>query len=326
METATHGYFVISLDFELFWGIRDIYSFEHYGENVLGVWDVIPKLLDSFSAYGIHATFATVGAMFAKDKDELMHYIPTVKPEYSDQNLSPYNGYIEQSDRNDYRYYYGDKLVQMVKKYPNHEIASHTFTHYYCLEPGQTESSFTEDLSSALAIAESKGIKISSFVFPRHQLNHLYIEQFKNLGINCYRGTERAWFHSPQRGADEGIIKRAFRYADYFIWMGSNHLQQLDEIKQRDIYCIQASRWMRPYDHRTIFQRLKMIRIKRQMSAAAKQNKIFHLWWHPHEFGVDTDENMNMLKEVLDHYHKLNLKYGFKSMNMRELVNHYEGK
>lgn len=317
---SKHGFFVISLDFELFWGIRDKYTFNEYGENVLGVWEVIPRLLKTFNQYNIHATFATVGAMFASDFRDLNNYLPSIKPNYTDKNLSPYNDYIKKSIHNDPRYYYGKQLVEMVKANKNQEIGTHTFSHYYCLEPGQDKTSFVADLESSIAIAEAMGIDIESFIFPRHQLNKDYINIFKKYGIKNYRGTEKIWFHSAARGEDEGIIKRAFRYADYFVWMGSNHLQDINEIEDDELYQIRASRWLRPYDSRKILQKLKLIRIKQQMKAAAKTNKIFHLWWHPHEFGVNTNENFEMLEEIFQYYSELNKKYGIESFNFKELV------
>jgi len=316
----THGFFVISLDFELFWGIRDKFSFSQYGANVLGVWEVIPQLLKTFDQYNIHATFATVGAMFASDRMDLLKHLPTIQPQYSDKNLSPYNGYIENSNQNDPRYYFGKQLVERVKANKNQEIGTHTFSHYYCLEPGQDKASFLADLESSIAIAKAMDITIESFVFPRHQLNQEYINVFKDYGIKNYRGTEKMWFHSAARGEDEGIVKRAFRYADYFVWMGSHHLQDINEIENNGLNQIRASRWLRPYDSRKIFQQLKIRRIKQQMKAAAKSNKIFHLWWHPHEFGVNTKENFQMLEEILKYYSELNQKYGMQSFNFKELV------
>lgn len=317
---AKHGILVISLDFELFWGIRDKFSFDEYGENVLGVWEVIPKLLEMFNYYNINATFATVGAMFASDKKNLDLFLPQIKPNYTDSNLSPYLDYISDSLNFDSKYYYGKKLVELVKENKNHEIGTHTFSHYYCLEPGQDINSFKSDLDSSLIIANSMGISIESFVFPRHQLNEEYINVFKEFGIKNFRGTEKIWFHSPQRGEEEGIVKRAFRYADYFIWMGSNHLQDLNEIDYNGLNRIRASRWLRPYDDRKLLQRLKIIRIKQQMKAAAKSKKIFHLWWHPHEFGVNMNQNFKMLEEILEYYTSLNKKYGMKSYNFKDLV------
>ena len=61
MKANKKGLFIISLDFELLWGVRDKRTKETYGQNILGVQEVIPQLLDLFDKYDITATFATVG-------------------------------------------------------------------------------------------------------------------------------------------------------------------------------------------------------------------------------------------------------------------------
>ena len=45
--------FVISLDFELFWGVLKSRLIHNYGSNVLGVWDSIPAILNIFSKYDV---------------------------------------------------------------------------------------------------------------------------------------------------------------------------------------------------------------------------------------------------------------------------------
>jgi len=42
--TMNHGNFVVSLDFELMWGVRDIVTIRQYGKNIAGVHTVIPKV------------------------------------------------------------------------------------------------------------------------------------------------------------------------------------------------------------------------------------------------------------------------------------------
>ena len=56
------------------------------------------------------------------------------------------------------------------------------------------------------------------------------------------------------------------------------------------------------------------------MRSAAKKNEIFHIWWHPHNFGVDTEENLAFLSRVLEEYAELREQYGMKSMTMAELA------
>lgn len=322
---SPQGLFVISLDFELFWGIRDKFSFEQYGANVLGVWEVIPKMLKLFGKYDVHASFATVGAMFSENYEDLKKFLPEIKPNYSDTNLSPYMGYIEESQQNDSRYYFGKKLIEMVKNDSRHEIGTHTFSHYYALEEGQTKEEFEADLEAAIKIAEANQIQIKSFVFPRHQINPDYLEVFYRNGIQIYRGTEKAWCHSPARGADEGILKRAVRYLDYFVCLGNQHCQDLSEVKDGNLYRVRASRWLRPFkESEKKFDFLKIRRIKNQMSHAAKKGKIFHLWFHPHDIGVNQEINFKLLEEILKHYAFLKEKYQMKSCNMAEVVELYK--
>lgn len=61
-----------------------------------------------------------------------------------------------------------------------------------------------------------------------------------------------------------------------------------------------------------------MHRIKSGMTYAAKNNKLYHLWWHPHNFGCNQKENFQFLEEILLHYNKLNKRYGFCSITMSE--------
>ncbi len=56
------------------------------------------------------------------------------------------------------------------------------------------------------------------------------------------------------------------------------------------------------------------------MTYAAENGRLFHLWWHPHDFGLNTDKNLANLKEILEHYEFLNQKYGFESKNIGEVA------
>lgn len=40
---------VISLDFELFWGVVDSRTIENYGANIEGEWQAVPAMLGSFN-------------------------------------------------------------------------------------------------------------------------------------------------------------------------------------------------------------------------------------------------------------------------------------
>lgn len=322
-----NGIFTVSLDFELYWGIRDKKTIQEYGQNIEGVWEVVPKLLKLYHQYGIHCTWAAVGAMMTGNFRELQQYCPKNTPSYLEKDLSPYDHFIPSSQEINDLYLYGKTLVELVQKAQHQEIGSHTFSHYYCLEDGQTKDQFEADIQAAIAVSSAYGMEVKSFIFPRHQINSSYLEILKKYGIFIYRGTEKAWYHSPAKGSEEGLIKRAFRYLDYFVKVVSHHTQKTSDLHQDGFVVIRASRWLRPYSEKIKFlDGLKLRRIKQQMTYAAKNNEIFHLWFHPHDIGIHQDINFGYLEEIFQHYKKLNQKYNFQSKNMAEIAAEYEKK
>ena len=67
-----------------------------------------------------------------------------------------------------------------------------------------------------------------------------------------------------------------------------------------------------------------MKRLKKSMLNAAKTNSLFHIWFHPHNFGTNTFECINQLKELLEYYEILKEKYGMQNLNMSEIVDFIE--
>jgi len=139
ITTPRRGALVISLDFELDWGVRDTLSLNGgYRENLLGAREVVPKLLALFDRYEIAATWATVGFLFASSREGLLAASPAVKPQYHDVRLDPYRAEIGDDEQSD-PLHYAASLVELIAAQPRQELATHTFSHYYCLEPGQTK-------------------------------------------------------------------------------------------------------------------------------------------------------------------------------------------
>ena len=137
------GAFVISLDFEIMWGVCDKPSIRsYYLDNLLGVRQVIPSLLELFSEFGVHASFATVGMLFASSKQELLQYIPAIKPDYNNECLSPYSQEFDDLGENESAdpLHYANSLIKLIQQTPGQEIGCHTFCHYYCLVETQERS------------------------------------------------------------------------------------------------------------------------------------------------------------------------------------------
>ncbi|HEY5371578.1 MAG TPA: polysaccharide deacetylase family protein [Hanamia sp.] len=318
-----NGKFVISLDFEMYWGVRDAVKLENYREHLLGVQSVIPRLLDIFNKYQINATFATVGFLFFDSKRELMNHLPHKQPRYSNSSLSPYTDHLESIGENEESdpFHFGSNLVQLIQD-SGQEIGSHTFSHYYCLEKGQTTDDFKEDLIAAKKIAVKKNIELQSFVFPRNQFNKDYLKIMTDFGFISYRGNEKSWLFSSKSQGTGTFFRRPFRLLDAYLNLSGHNCYSPAEIKKERPFDIPSSRFLRPYTQKLkAFESLRLKRIKNSMDHAAKNGLIYHLWWHPHNFGVNISENLLFLEQILIHFQKLNDEYKFESASMQLLSN-----
>ncbi len=319
-----NGAFVISLDFELLWGVWDVTSKEKYSDNILGVKKVIPRLINLFGHYNFKATFATVGFIFAKDKQELLSFLPETTPSYSNKAFNVYTkelpliGNDELTDP----YHFGYSLLEQLQQ-SQHEIGTHTFCHYYCLEEGQCANEFDADIKAALKIAKAKNITVSSIVFPRNQVNPAYLQILSNNGINVYRGNPTSWLYKARTFTAEVPFIRLCRLLDTYIPISGYNTHKIEKDEGLPVN-IPASRFLKCYNKNLAWlEKLKLSRIMNEMTRAAKKNEVYHLWWHPHNFGINVDENFANLTVLLNHYKVLNKKFGFLNYTMTEAAQFY---
>ena len=310
------GIFTISLDFELFWGVRDHRTLENYGENIRNVHLVVPRLLELFTKYSVHCTWAAVGFLFFKEKQEMLSYLPAQRPDYDKKEYDPYP-YLEKNEL-ETRYHFAPALIEQIKKTPGQEIGTHTFCHFYTLERNTTIEQFRNDLQAAIKIAKQKGVEIRSIVFPRNQYSDEHIKTCLQEGIAIYRGNEQSGAYKPIARENESILRKGIRFCDAYINMTGNHCHQVPAAT--DIMNIPASRFLRPYKPALkMFDGLKFNRIKQGIKFAANHGLIYQLWWHPHNFGKYMDENFYFLEQVLKFYQKLQGEGKIESLNLLEI-------
>ncbi|GLQ97655.1 polysaccharide deacetylase family protein [Dyella mobilis] len=315
------GIFTISLDLELYWGVRDSRSFGDYEANLFGERDAIRGMLDLFQSHGVHATWATIGLLFFKDVGELRQHLPRVLPDYHRQKLSSYRYMDERAWGDDDIYHFAPDTIELIRSCAGQEVGTHTFSHYYCLEEGQTIEAFRADLQAAVETAKARGILTHSLVFPRNQGNPAYLPVLDELGIACYRGNESASFYKPRNQLEQSRMVRALRLMDAYINLSGYNTYSLEECARHRPFNIPASRFLRPYSRSLAFlENLRLRRIKRAMRDAAMGNRLFHLWWHPHNFGADVKRNLAFLKKILDYYGQLHQRHGMQSYNMGEIA------
>ena len=322
-QNERRGRFVISLDFELYWGVRHLPSVKRYLPNLVGARKVIPVLLNLFSEYGIHATWATVGFLFCDQTLTLLKFAPSHhRPEYENRILSPYydlppEGAMETPDS----VFFAPSLIRLIADTPHQEVATHSFSHYYCLEKGQNIEEFRQDLLAARAAACTLGLELRSMVFPKNQCNDEFLRVCAEAGIFAYRGNPPSWLYRAAADDEQGYVKRLGRLLDTYLPLGSRNCYPMP-VRSGDLPInLRGSRFLRPYSPMfRMFEPLRLHRIKRDLTEAAKKGLFYHLWWHPHNFGVNTAANLAFLREILEHYRSLNYVYGMQSYNMGEMA------
>src|SRR5207253_733588 len=183
-RAVQYGAFVISLDFELLWGVRDNRTFADYGANILGVRQAIPALLDLFAEGNIACTWATVGLLFFATNQAMLAALPARKPRYTGARISSYC-YLNEVGADEERdpYHYGLSLIRRILDYPSQEIGTHTFSHFYCLEEGGDVDAFRADLEAVRGAAGLLGVKFASIVFPRNQVGPAHLSVCREFGL-----------------------------------------------------------------------------------------------------------------------------------------------
>lgn len=322
MPHPDYGALVISLDFELYWGVTDFYApGSRYDANVLGARKVIPRLLSLFEDSGLSATWCTVGMLFAASRSDAEKYFPNKRPRYRNRGLCAYSQGAPLGG--DEVFYYAPELVRLIAGRPRQEVGTHTFAHYYCLEPDQDAEDFEADLVAAAKIAEKHSISLRSIVFPRNQVNPAYLDVLMRQGIAAYRGTESTRMNSAASRSEQREWKRrASRLIDAYVNIsGHNTYCWGDVLDERGLCNVRASRYLRP--HSPAARALEAQRLRRViagMEAAASSKQIFHLWWHPEDMGRHIEQSLENVRIIADAFGRCRRKYGMQTMSMGEIA------
>ncbi len=276
-------------------------------------------MLDKFGESGIQATWATVGMLFAVNEEEWRAYSPEYLPSYRDKKYSAYEFAKTHGLRPDV--HFAPELIQKIIDTPGQELGSHSFAHYYTLIRGQSPEQFRQDLKATQKISLEKfGISLKSLVFPRNHLNELYLGICLEEGYEFVRGNPKNWFW--QETQHEDFSKKLFRSADCFFPMGERTSFGIEEIKvfEGEPLIIPASRILRPFNKGNGFMNSSRLRrIKKEMLKAAQLGEVYHLWWHPHNFGNDPVGSLKELNEVISWFLSLKSEFGMESLNMEAI-------
>ncbi len=311
------GTFTISLDFELLWGIFDKVGTRYKPEYFSNTRKIIPTMLEMFAKSEVQVTWATVGMLFAENEEEWRAYSPDYLPSFRERKYSAYEWIKENGIRPEV--HFAPELIQNIIDTPGQELGSHSYAHYYTLMRGQSPEQFGQDLKATQKISMDKfGVRLESLVFPRNHINELYLGICLEEGYKYVRGNPTNWYW--QETQHENLTKKFFRSADCFFSVGARTSYHLDEVQkfEDEPLIIPASRILRPIiKGNPLMNSKRLSRILSEMEYAGRNGEVYHLWWHPHNFGKDPEASLKELDQILGLYQQLKETYGMQSLHMK---------
>ena len=302
MKEATpyeRGVFTVSLDFELIWGTLDLFGPDGFREAYHRERaEVIDRLLTLFVEFDVSATWCVLGHLFLERcaaKGGRKHP-EIVRPSHSWYKQDwfihdPCDG--EESAP----LFYGRSLVDKILACPvPQEIGSHGFSHIIFGDPGCSRATAESEISECVRLAEAQGIRMRSFAFPRNQVGHLDV-LYEN-GFTCYRGPDPLWY-------EQGNGKRTIVQRLGHLWDIVRMAQPPVVVPERTavgIWNIPGSMIYFPMHglRRYIPASVRVRRAIKGLEAAAREKKIFHLWFHPTNLAFQVEEMFNGLRAILE--------------------------
>src|SRR5262245_44835210 len=191
------GVFILSIDFELIWGTRDLFGtreFRRACEIERAV--VIDRLLDFFVEFGMSATWCALGHLMLDhcELDAGQKHPEIVRPSHSWCKRDWFDddpcGNEETAPL-----FLARSLVKKIRDCPiPQEIGCHTFSHVILGDPGCSRETAKSEIAASVRAASEFGIRMRSFAFPRNKVGHLDV--LSEYGFVCYRGPEPHWYET----------------------------------------------------------------------------------------------------------------------------------
>lgn len=294
------GVFTISLDFELIWGTLDLFGPDGFREACwLERTEVIDRLLNLFVEFDISASWCMLGHLFLErctSKDGHKHP-EIVRPAHSwhkqDWFVHDPCGSEESAPL-----FYGRSLLEKIRACPvPQEIGCHSFSHVIFGDEGCSRATAESEIAACVKLAQELGIEMRSFAFPRNQVGHLDV--LSDYGFTCYRGPDPLWYE--QDNGKRSIIKRLAHLWD--VLRVTTPPVVLPERTASGLWNIPGSMIYFPMHglRRYIPISVRVKRAIKGLEAAARERRIFHLWFHPTNLAFQMEQMFTGLQAILQH-------------------------
>jgi len=315
-----NGVFCISLDFEKYWGVRDVVKPGQIENRFLKIEQVVVDTLRIFQTHGVHASWATVGLLNHPSLEALMASDQRMI-HYSNSAYSPFPFDRQVLSTIPWPILNGQREINEIVNTPGQELASHTYSHFYTMEKGQTSEDFSWDVTQMDQLAGKIGRHFSSIVFPRNQVNQEYLQILQKSGYKAFRGNQLNSDWENSTFGQEGVNRKIRRVADAYFEVSQTKSFSLATLpSSHGLVNIPASRFLRPCKHTNWLEKRKINRIKIELRKAAQNGTIYHLWWHPHNLTHQPEQAIEQIAELCAYAVSLKREFGLEFMNMSEIA------
>jgi len=288
------GVFIVSVDTELGWGCTSLRDLVRYIPRLKQTRSAISAILEMCERYQVSFTWALVGALLLNHDNT--HQKRKIIPAHIPWAVNHHSGNHE-VPLDDTYLWYGRDIVDTIRNCrAAQEIGCHSFFHISYNEKNCSVGAAASDLEHCRMAFEALGLAYTTFVFPFNKVGHLTL--LPPHGFICYRGAE---LNTQSRPNFLTPFLRTFRLL-YRLFAGPSAFRPT--MKCRELVNIQASMLFRVPEIKSlkvwrIILNLQVRSAKQGLLKAARTGKVFHLWFHPYQFGHRTTQMLEALDEIL---------------------------
>ena len=330
--TKPPGAFVLSLDLQLYWGLHHRRPLDHRCRQLLlRTRRAVPRLLKLLERFDVRATWAPLGLVICRTKDEVLENLPARLPAYGDLKLSPFTQIPSiGEDEGEDPYHFGASLVEAVADHPGQELAAHTFCIFRGREDGAGDTEFEADLRANLALTRQRGWIVRSLVMPDDHLSPEQLRIAQALGLTTYRCPPPVWPYKFETQAQPAparhLLRRIVGVADRVLPLtGTRCVAGLPDQFTSPVAVPTTRRlWPVPPGSRAI-DALQRRRLFAELDAAAHRGQIFHLFSPLRDFGRRSERQLALLERLLLRFDGWRRLGRMRSMTMHEIYMHRRG-
>lgn len=306
MRDKSRGAVVLSIDFELRWGMHHVIreGSDAYSANLLNAPSAAEMLIDELCARRIRATWATVGAIACAGWDDYWMRAPR-SPRYAQRRLAVTRAFQDRDPAG--VMHFSRPTVLRIRQAPGQELGCHTFSHVLCAREGAVDEDLEADLRACTSLwMELFGSTPRSLVYPCNELCHMH--KLVPLGFRVVR--------APGSGAvpRPAVLRRAMAAASAIVPPVCHEPCGTDD----GLVLTEGSRFVRFGLVEPLWQ-VHLAALRRSLRGVGA-GRVLHLWWHPHNLGGDLPNATQRVRSLLDAIQECMECGGLQSLRMEDLV------